>query len=66
MRKSRKRRKSSVNDTYLIVIAIVALSFIKMIKELFISISTSIAKLSSSTQLSLIAKADKNLYKSTN
>lgn len=54
MSKSRKRRKSSVNDAYLIVIAICALSFVVAIKQIFISISTSISNLSNSAQLSLI------------
>ena len=54
MSKSRKRRKSSVNEAYLIVIAICALSFVVAIKQIFISISTSISNLSSSAQLSLI------------
>lgn len=54
MSKSRKRRKSSVNEAYLIVIAICALSFVVAIKQMFISISTSLANLSSSAQLSLI------------
>ena len=54
MSKSRKRRKSSVNEAYLIVIAICALSFVVAIKQIFISISTSLANLSSSAQLSLI------------
>ena len=54
MSKSRKRRKSSVNEAYLIVIAICALSFVVAIKQIFISISTSLANLSSLAQLSLI------------
>ena len=54
MSKSRKRRKSSVNEAYLIVIAICALSFVVAIKQIFISISTSISNLSNSAQLSLI------------
>lgn len=54
MRKSRKRRKSSVNESYLLVIAICALSFVVMIKQMFISISTSLTNLSSSAQLALI------------
>ena len=54
MSKSRKRRKSSVNEAYLIVIAICALSFVVMIKQIFISISTSIANLSNIQQLALV------------
>lgn len=54
MRKSRKRRKSSVNESYLLVIAICALSFIVAIKEMLISISTSLANLSSSAQIALL------------
>ncbi len=54
MSKAKKRRKSSVNHAYLIVIAICALSFVVAIKQMFISISTSLANLSSSAQLSLI------------
>ncbi len=54
MSKSKKRRKSSVDQSYLLVIAICALSFVVAIKQIFISISTSISNLSSSAQLSLI------------
>ena len=55
MSKSRKRRKSSVNEAYLIVIAICALSFVVAIKQMFIAISTSIANLSNMQQISLMA-----------
>lgn len=54
MSKSRKRRKSNVNQSYLLVIAICALSFVVMIKQMFIAISASLVNLSSLAQLSLI------------
>lgn len=53
MGKSRKRRKSSVNEAYLIMITICALSFVVAIKQIFISISTSISNLSNIQQLAL-------------
>lgn len=57
MKKSKKRRKSNVNDAYLIVIAICSLSLVIAIKQIIISISTLLSNLSSSIQLSLIVFA---------
>lgn len=54
MKRAKKRRKSSVNEAHLMMIAIVTVRFIITIKQILIVINTSLANFPSTIQLLLI------------
>ena len=54
MRRSKRRRKSSVNQSYALIIVICVLSFIMTIKKIFINLGESLSRLPDAFWLSMI------------